>query len=62
MKLKLLFLATMLATAALVVVGYTQSSKTTRMTASTQSVKQEQREERHKEREQRRAERLAEYE
>ncbi len=62
MKRKILFLATLLAAAALFVVGYTQSSKTTRVSASTQSVKQEQREQRHKEREQRRAERLAEYE
>ena len=63
MKRKILILLAAVLTVGVCVVGYTQSSRSSKSTATSQESPRElQREARHKEREERRAQRLAEYE
>jgi hypothetical protein len=63
MKRKILILLAAVLTVGVCVVGYTQSSRSSKSTATSQESSRElQREARHKEREERRAQRLAEYE
>jgi len=63
MKRKILVLLVSVLTVGMCVVGYTQSSRSSKSTATGQESSRElQREARHKEREERRAQRLAEYE